>query len=329
MRKVLVTGATGFLGSNLVRLFHTQGFDVRIIVRPGAHVSVILGTPCEIVYGHIDNRGDVANAIKGCSVVIHAASITEQWGIDYATYERINITATKYIVDECIEQRVEKMIYVSTANTIGPGTLQHPGNEMNGFTLFNVNSGYINSKYLAQQYVLEQAERKGLHAVVVNPTFMIGPNDVKPSSGTLLLYSLGKRILFYPPGGKNFVHIKDVCQGIINAIDKGKKGNCYLLAGGNLSYKAFFKMLSNIAGEKKIMIRVPGIMLKTLGLIGSALQSLLIKNVRLTYGAAYLLCLGNYYTGRKSERELSLQYTSIETATTEAYEWFKENGYIK
>jgi dihydroflavonol-4-reductase len=329
MRKVLVTGATGFLGANLVRALHAQGFDVRVIVRPGAHTSVVLGTPCEIVYGQIDNRKDIANAMRGCSVVIHAASVTEQWGVDYETYERINITATKYIVDECIAQQIERMVYVSTANTIGPGSLQHPGNELNGFTLFNVNSGYINSKYLAQQYVLEQAEQKGLHAIVVNPTFMIGPNDIKPSSGALLLYGLGKRILLYPPGGKNFVHIKDVCQGIIHAIDKGKKGNCYLLAGENLSYKAFFKMLNNIAGESKLIIKIPAFVLKVIGLIGSALQALSVKNVRLTYGAAQLLCLDNYYSGSKSERELSLQYTPIETATTEAYDWFKENGYLK
>jgi dihydroflavonol-4-reductase len=324
MKKVLITGANGFLGSNLTRELYRMGYDIRIIVRPAADLKSIADIPCDVFFGHIDNIEHVLDAMKGCDIVIHAACITEQWGVSFAEYEKINFTATRHITAACLTLKVKQFIYVSTANTIGPGNKQHPGNELNGFTLFNANSGYINSKYLAQQYVLEQVAAKQLPGIVVNPTFMIGPNDVKPSSGKLILYGLKHRLLFYPPGGKNFVHIKDVCKGIINAMEKGKTGDCYLLAGQNLSYGEFFRLLKKISGKRQLLIPIPGFVLKMAGMIGS-LPGI---SGKLNYSTAYMLCLDNYYSGKKSERELQLHYTPVETAVSGAFTWFKENNYI-
>lgn len=327
MSKILVTGANGFLGSNLTRELFRIGYDVKIMVRPSANLKAISDIPCEIFFGNIDNKQDVSQAVAGCSIVIHAASITEQWTISFDEYEKINFTGTKNIVEACIAQKVDRLIYVSTANTMGPGSKNNPGSELNGFTHFNANSGYINTKYLAQQYVLEQVENKQLPAIIVNPAFMIGPNDNKPSSGKLILYGLQKKILFYPPGGKNFVYINDVCQGIVNAIDKGKPGNCYLLAGHNLSYREFFTLLNHLAKEPKIMIKIPAFILKFAGMLGSANERLTGRPGKLNNTAAYLLCLNNYYSGKKSERELHVQYTPVSDAISSALAWFKENNY--
>ncbi|NSL85966.1 NAD-dependent epimerase/dehydratase family protein [Chitinophaga sp. Mgbs1] len=328
MMKVLITGANGFLGSHLTRELFRQGYEVKAMIRASANLLGMEDIPCEIFSGNIDNRDDVCAAVAGCDIVIHTACITDQWNISFEAYERVNFTATKYIVEACIAQQVKRLIYVSTANTIGPGSKMHPGTELNGFTLFNANSGYINTKYLAQQYVLEQVAAGRLQGVVVNPTFMIGPRDSKPSSGKLILYGMKKKVLFYPPGGKNFVHIQDVCRGIVNAIDKGKTGDCYLLAGHNLTYREFFNILNQVSGEKKVMIRIPRFLLKIAGVTGSVLQQLLHIRGKLNYTAAYMLSLDNYYTGRKSERELQVRYTPIEDAIAGAHSWFKENNYF-
>lgn len=324
MKKVLITGANGFLGSNLARELYRMGYEIKIMIRPSADMKGIADIPCETFFGSIDNNAAVHEAVAGCDIVIHAACITEQWGVSFAEYEQTNFTATKYITAACITHQVRKFIYVSTANTIGPGNKNNPGNELNGFTLFNANSGYINSKYLAQQYVLEQVAARQLPGIVVNPTFMIGPNDVKPSSGKLILYGLKHRLLFYPPGGKNFVSIKDVCQGITGAIEKGRIGDCYLLAGQNLSYGEFFRLLKKLSGKRQLMIKIPAFILKTAGIIGS----LAGISGKLNYSAAYMLCLDNYYTGKKSERELQLRYTPVEAAVSGALTWFKENNYF-
>lgn len=326
-QKVLITGASGFLGANLARQLCRMQYDVRVLVRLNANLSSITDVPCEIWYGNIDNRRDVMDAVTGCDIVIHSAAITDQWNTGFETYERINFTGTQYICEACIEQQISRLIYVSTANTIGPGSKKEPGTELNGFTLFHAGSGYINSKYLAQQYVLEQVQKKQLPAVIVNPTFMIGPEDRKPSSGQIMLYGLNKKILFYPPGGKNFVYIEDVCNGIVNAIHQGRTGECYLLAGHNLSYGEFFRMVNKLADEPKLMIRIPAFVLKAGGLIGSLRKKLTGKSVRLTYANAYMLCLDNYYSAKKAQRELSMPITPMLVAVSHTLEWFKKNNY--
>ncbi|ASZ11900.1 NAD-dependent epimerase/dehydratase family protein [Chitinophaga pendula] len=328
MSKVLVTGANGFLGANLTRELFRLGYEVKAMVRPSADLKGISDIPCELFFGHIDDAAEVMQAVAGCDIVVHTASITEQWDIDFAAYERVNFTGTKHIVAACLAQGVQKFVHVSTANTMGPGNKENPGSELNGFALFNANSGYINSKYLAQQYVLEQIEHCKLPGVIVNPTFMIGPHDTKPSSGKLLLYGLGKKVVFYPPGGKNFVHIQDVCMGIIKAIERGRIGDCYLLAGHNLSYKEFFQLVNEVAREPKLIVRIPPVVLKVGGLIGSMVERVTRRSQKLNYSSAYLLCLENYYTGKKSERELSVRYTPMKTAVGDALNWFKENAYF-
>jgi dihydroflavonol-4-reductase len=326
MKKVLVTGANGFLGVNLVRMLTAEDFEVRILIRENANLDLIEEMNPEIFYGRIDNAGDVFKAVNGCEVVIHAASITEQHGIRFEQYEQINVTATKYVVEACLKYKIEKLVYVSTANTFGPGSISLPGTELNGFSYFKAGSGYINSKYLAQQFVLEQVHQKKLPAVVVNPAFMIGANDTKPSSGQLILYALNKKILFYPPGGKNFVHIQDVCCGIINAIDKGKNGSCYLLAGENLSYYNFFRLLFGITRQKPLMIKIPPIALKLGAVFSSLVQSANHRPQRLTRANAFLLCQKNYYSGKKSEMDLGLKYSPIKEAIKEACDWFANSG---
>lgn len=329
MQKVLITGANGFLGVNLTKLLTDLGYEIYAMVRPGADITLLKAAACHIVYGHIDNEKDVCDAVYDKDIVIHTASVTGQFGIAYETYEKINVTATQYIAAACLQYKVRKMIHVSTANAIAPGSISRPGTELNGFSLFKANSGYINTKYLSQQYLLEMRAKHQLPVVIVNPTFMIGPNDAKPSSGQLVLYGLNKKILFYPPGGKNFVHIHDVCKGIINAIDKGKTGECYLLAGDNLSYGHFFKKLNSIAHQKPVMIKIPRTVLTIAGYMGSLIANITRKPVKLTRSSAFMLCLDNYYSGRKSIKELALQYQTTDTAIRDAYHWFDQNGMVR
>lgn len=325
--KVLITGGNGFLGSNVARELFRRGYEVKLMMRGSSDATVVSDLPCEIYHGDISNQDEVSEAVKGCDYVVHTASITQQWAVSFKEYELINVRGTINVVNACLEHDVKKLIHISTANTIGPGNKIKPANELNSFTLLHVNSGYINSKYIAQQYVLEQVERKKLRAVIVNPTFMIGQFDVKPSSGKIILHGINKRLVFYPPGGKNFVHINDVCAGIANALEIGKIGDCYLLAGENLSYKEFFTLLNEVAGQDPTMIRIPQFVLKMMGIMGTLVGVFSKTSGKLTYSSAYMLCLYNYYSGKKSERELLIKYTPIDKAIGSALAWFKENNY--
>jgi len=328
METVLITGANGFLGAHLTRELYRKGFAVRAMIRAGADRRSIADIPCEIFEGAVDNKNDIDVALGGIDFVIHAASVTPPWGFPFSHYERINYAATRMLADACIQHKIRKLVYVSTANTLAPGTLQHPGTELSPFTLFSAGSAYIDTKYLAQQYILEQTAQHKLPAVIVNPTFMIGPGDFKPSSGRLLLYGMNRFLLFYPPGGENFVDVADVCTGVIAALEKGRTGECYLLAGENLSYREFFRVISRWSGQRSMMISLPGWLLRFTGMAGSLIGYIRGRSLPLNRSVTYMACIGNYYSARKAERELDVRFSPAGQAIHRALDWFKENNYF-
>lgn len=325
MNKVLITGGNGLLGANTARLLYRQGYNVRILIRPGADIRSISDLPLEIYHGSIDIGADVSAAVSGCDFVVHTASVTEQWGVPAQAYEKINIQGTKNIIESCLRHNVTKLVHISTANTMAPGSKTSPGNELGAFTLFYVNSPYINTKYIAQQLVLEAVAEKKLPAVVINPTFMIGPYDSKPSSGKLIRYALDKKILFYPPGGKNFVHVQDVAACIAEALKRDCNGATFLAAAENLTYGEFFTKIHQHAGQNPLMIKIPAIVLLITGLIGNFIGWITGKKQKLNYSSARLLCLDNYYSGEKSETYLNVKYRPVKEAIKDAIAWFEND----
>ncbi len=207
--KDLVTGANGLLGANIVRELVDRGYDVRILARETSDLSGLKDVKVERVNGDILDPDSIDQAVKGCDYVIHSAANTSQWPTDYIHYEPVNVTGTKYVIDAVKKHLVKRFVFVSSANAFGNGTKERPGTELNEFSGFDIGSGYMISKFVAQQAVLAEVERSNLPAIVVNPTFMIGPYDSKPSSGQIIVMGMGKKIQVSPPGGKNFIHVSD------------------------------------------------------------------------------------------------------------------------
>lgn len=327
MSKVLVTGANGLLGANLVRLLLERNYEVRAMVRATAGLRSLQGAGCELFKGDITLKEDIFRAVEGCRYVIHSASNTNQFPTAYRHYEPINVRSTQLIAAAVAHFGVEKLVHVSTANCFGPGSLSEPGDELSEFAFFGYRSGYINSKFIAQQYVLGEAEAGRLPAVVVNPTFMLGAYDSKPSSGVIILQGLKSRVQLCPPGGKNFVHVRDVATGIVNALGKGSIGQCYLLAGRNLSYVDFYKLLNKVTGHRATQLRIPGPVLKGTGYLGG-MWNVLGGSVPLNYTNARLLCVPNYYTAEKARLELDMPFTPIEEAVADAVAWFRQEAIL-
>lgn len=327
--KILVTGASGLLGANIALALKKGSYEVRILTRKNSTVSILKDADFELVYGDITNYKEVQAAMTGCDAVIHSASLTSPEPTAFEAYEEVNVKGTMHMVNAALAVGVKRFIYISTANTIGAGTIQNPGTELSAFNLFHVGSGYVNSKYLAQQYVLEQVERKALPAVILNPTFMIGAYDYKPSSGEIILRAFKQWIQFFPSSGKNFVHVKDVARVAINALHLGKIGQCYLVANENLTYKDFFNKVNRIASRSAIQISLPSTLLNGLGLLGSLWNKMGIRQTTLNYANTQLLNLHNYYSGKKAEREFQITYTPIDEAIKDAVDWFSQNGYIR
>ncbi|MFH1936854.1 MAG: NAD-dependent epimerase/dehydratase family protein, partial [Bacteroidota bacterium] len=261
--KVIVTGANGLLGANVVRELVNRGYDVRIFARETSDLSGLQGVEFERINGDILDPEAVDRAVKGCDYVIHSAANTSQWPTTYDHYEPVNVTGTKHVIEAVKKHAVKRFVCVSSANAFGNGTREKPGTELFEFNGFRIGSGYMISKFVAQQTVLAEVEQNNLPAVVVNPTFMIGPYDNKPSSGQIIVMGMGKRIQPTPPGGKNFIHVRDAAVATCNALTMGRTGECYLLANENLSYREFFALLNKVIGETPSYLGLPGGVLKT------------------------------------------------------------------
>lgn len=325
--KVLVTGANGLLGSNIVRQLLKRGMQTRAMIRPDARLLSLDGCDPEYFAGYITSHEDVKKAVAGCDYIIHTAAITDPTLPRLSDYMKVNVDGTQNIIDASITNKIKRLVYISSTNSIGYGSKENPGTEEKPPMKPYTDSFYAISKYKAEQKVINAVSRNGLNAVILNPSFMIGPYDSKPSSGRLLLIGYKDRIVFLTHGGKNFVPVEDVAIGSCNALTKGRTGEKYLLTNSNLSYKEFYDIVDTITGYKRYKIIMPSWMVRFTGLLGS-IGSYSGKQVLLNYNNAKILTVQNFYRADKAIKELDFPQSDIKIAITKALNWFRENNYI-
>ena len=320
--RVLVTGANGLLGANIVEQLTINGFQAIAMVRKGCNKEGLKGLVYVLFEGDITDSNDLERVVSRCGYVVHCAAKTSQKG-KFPDYEKINIYSAQLIIEACKKHHVKRLVFVSTANCFTNGTLNKPENEESGFMPWLKQSGYAYSKYIAQTLVLNETKNKSLNAVVVAPTFMVGARDTGNSSGKLLSYAKKNRILLYPPGGKSFVDVGFAAQTIVNALTIGKSGNCYLLAGVNLTYKEFFKKVSKITGTRKLLVPIPKFILVLIASVSNFIEQLFHISLPLSKVNQKLLCLNNYFSNKKAVQEIGLKKTNIEDSISNAIVWFK------
>ncbi|SMO66878.1 Nucleoside-diphosphate-sugar epimerase [Chryseobacterium rhizoplanae] len=321
MKKVCVTGATGLLGTNVIIKLLQNGYSVIALVRKK---SSWLGEENEnLKLLEADLSSDLSLLLKEIDLVIHIAAETRQNLISYDEYRKVNYETTVNLFTHAELMNVKKFLFVSTANTLGYGTTTFRGNEQAPQLYPFTHSMYAQTKLEAEEYLLKN--RKNTEVIIVHPTFMIGAYDSKPSSGKIIFWAWKKKLVFYPKGGKNFVHVEDAANGVLNAIEKGRNGEKYLLANENLSYKEFFKKINRITHQNPVMIAIPNGLLSFLGLIGEGLRKLKIKtNLSTSNMKALQIC--NYYSNQKSVNELGLHYQPVDKAIEDAIQYFDQNN---
>ncbi len=327
--KIFLTGTSGLLGSNVARELLRRGYAVRGLFRDHEDVSDYKDiAPFEPFYGDITDPAKMEEAVQGCQVVIHAAADTGLWPDRSPAYVATNVEGTRHIMQACQKAGVQRMIYVSSANTLGFGTKQHPGNEQTPPQFAQYGLGYMETKYQAQQMLLQAFRENNFPVVIVNPTFMIGPHDHKPSSGRMVLAVSEGKVPGYPLGGKNYVYVGDAATAIVNAIEMGRLGECYILGHVNLSYREMFTKVAQIVGVRPPRLPIPPVLTKGFGLLGSAYGKVFHKTPNVSYKMARVACDGHYFTAQKAVEELNMPQTSLDIAIKECYEWFKTNGYV-
>lgn len=325
MKNILVTGANGLLGLNTIIELIAQGYCVKGYLRDSRKITHEIKGSLELVEGDIRDIQKLNSALRGCDCVIHTAAITDQNLLDYEHYYDVNVKGVMNITNAAIENKVKRIIYVGSANEFGYGNLDDLGDETREIKYPFNKSYYARSKKEAHDFIL--TKMKEIEVVVINPTFMIGAHDSKPSSGKLVLLGLRKRFVLCPPGGKNFICVKDVAKGIIKAINYGNNGEAYLLANENLTYHDFFKTLKKESDRNFIIIKVPNIMLQFAGLFGNMLRSIRVKT-NFSSENMSAVCINSYYSNKKAKTELGLEFSPITKGLKESVMWFRNKQII-
>lgn len=319
MKRVFITGITGLLGTNLAHALLESDYRVTAIVRDSKrYFGKRTANLTLIEMGLFD---DYDAYLKEADYVVHIAAVTGVNLIDYSDYEKVNYTATARLFDKAKAHNVSGFIFISSANTIGYGSLKNLGSEHKKIRKPFTKHYYAQTKLKAERYLLENNTNNEVDLKILNPTFMIGSNDSKPSSGKIIRDVLHARHVFYPPGGKNFVPVKDVVQAIINSFTHGDSNNKYLVAGENMTYKEFYKRVGSITKQNQTIIFVPKIILLILGYLGSLMRFFRIKT-RLSLSNVQTLCIKNYYDNQKSKAALQISYTNIDDAIAESAAYF-------
>lgn len=324
--KVLVTGANGLLGHHIVFELLRRNYQAAIIVRSERNIFFNLSR-VEVHIGNFTDYNQLTEAARGCDAIIHTAAVTATDLLHYEDYERINSKGAKLVVRVAEELDIQRIVFVSTANTVGFGDKNRLANETSPISFPFSESFYARSKVAAEEIFREAAGRTGKHIIIINPTFMIGPVDPKPSSGELMLRGYKKRMLFVPRGGKNFVPVKDVAEVACNALTQGRSGERYLASGVNLSFADFYSLQKKIGNYTQIIFPIPDFCLKILGWVGDLFRKVEIKTEICSMNLNQLI-IREYYSNKKVIDELSMKPTDLKIAIKEALDWFREEGKI-
>ena len=330
MPKVLVTGATGLLGANVVRTLLERGYEVRALVRRTSNLKALEGVTVELCEGDITDEGSIRAAVDGCDYAVHAAALVSMWPGHFKLMERVNVEGTRNFLNACKAYgRLERLVHVSSVDAIGMRSRENPADEAVPWDYSQYRNGYALTKKRAQDIALEFAAG-GMPVVVVNPTYMFGAHDAKPSSGQMIIEVVRKRARFYTTGGNNFVDVLDVAAGIANALVAGSPGELYILGNDdyNLSYREIFSLIADITGAPKPLAPIPRPVALLAGRLSDAVSMVLNKPTQLSYAAAFMGYQPHYFTSKKARTKLDLPQSPVEGAIERAYAWFRQNGYI-
>ncbi len=324
--KILVTGANGLLGHHVVMQLQQMHHDIRIILR-GSRNLYFDKTGIEIIQGNFTDYISLKKAADGCDAIIHIAAVTATDLLHYDDYRSVNTTGAANVIRVADELNINRIVFVSTANTIGYGNPEKMADEHCDIEYPFTKSFYARSKVEAEKLFVAASKKTGRHVIIINPTFMIGSHDVKPSSGKLMLMGYRRRWMFTPKGGKNFVAVTDVATAVCNALTMGQNGERYLASGVNLSFTEFYKIQSRVGEYEQNIIEIPDALLEMAGKAGDFIRLFGVKTEICSMNLNQLT-IREYYTNKKAVQELKMPKKPIEQAIEEALEWFKKNASI-
>src|SRR5579864_78631 len=325
----LVSGATGFVGSHVVRRLAASGESVRALARPGSRRQALEGVAVEWVEGDLRDEASLDRALAGVNRVYHVAADYRLWSRHPQEIYDSNVTGTKNLLAAALRARVQRVVYTSTVATIAVPHGNALPDETNRASVDEMIGNYKRSKLLAEQEAL-RAAHEGLPVVIVNPTTPVGPGDWKPTpTGRILLDFLQGRMPAYVDAGLNFVAVEDVADGHLLAAERGRVGERYLLGGRNMTLKELLDALASITGLPAPTRRIPHSVALVSAVASTAFARFTGREPRIPLEGVRIARHSMFVNDAKARKELGYTPGPVEAALERAVNWYVANGYVK
>ncbi|MCY4064245.1 MAG: NAD-dependent epimerase/dehydratase family protein [Chloroflexi bacterium] len=327
--KALVTGATGFVGSHLTRLLIERGCSVRALYRSEKKFSALGDLDYEAIAGDLDDIAILEAACADCDVVFHVAAKADYWkDDDRDALWRINVHGTRNLLTAARSAGVGRVIFTSSASTIGICPGDAPADESVAFNLPPERFWYAFSKVKAEEIVAEFVA-DGMDIVTLNPTVIIGPGDLNAISGSFVIETARWQWLTpLSSGGLAVIDVRDVARAHVNAVERGRSGERYILNSANLSYREWFGLIAAACGVRAPAFFMPDWLLEPTARCIELLRALGFQTPmdanQTRLGSAHV-----YFDGAKAQREIFTPSIDIETSLKDTFDWYERNGYIK
>jgi dihydroflavonol-4-reductase len=331
MKRVLVTGSTGFIGGALCKELVQRGYKVRAFHRSSSNLDLLKDLPVEHAIGDLSSTESLVAAMQDIDIVFHTAALLGPT-TNPAEHYRVTVAGTRAVMDAAIENNVQRVVHTSSIAALGipsfPSETNEPENApiLNEYSTWNLRPNhwaYGYGKYLAELEI-QKAVAKGLDVVITNPSYVVGPGDIYRKDNSPFIQIANGKIPFIPTGGVNIVHVKDVVNGHLAAMEHGKRGERYILGGENLTFKAFIQLIGKISQTRVPDLSISGKLIRPLVNLAKLFDNAIklpvpIDTIRF---AGY----GFYVSNQKSIVELHLKYQhTSEDAIRDAFAWFRQN----
>ena len=329
--KTLITGASGFVGAAVLRELLKKGHKVKALVRKSSVLDNLKNLDVEIVQGDLKDRDSLKKCLKDCKYLFHVAADYRLWVPKPEEIYENNVLGTENLMEEALNSEIEKIVYTSSVAVLGKPINGDIANEKTPVNVSQMIGHYKKSKFLAEEKVKELYKTSKLPVVIVNPAAPVGPRDIKPTpTGKMVLDAAMKKIPAYLDTGLNIVHVDDVAKGHMQAFNKGKLGERYILGGENLTLKEMLEIISILCGNKPPKIRLPRKPLYPIGYVFEIFARLFnIKNPMLTVDMIRMAEKKMFFSSEKAKKELNYKYKSAKNALKDAIQWFIDNGYCR
>jgi dihydroflavonol-4-reductase len=326
-KPVLVTGASGFVGSAVVRALLAQGRHVRVLLRPASDRRNIAGLEVEERIGSLEDAASLAAAVAESGALFHVAADYRLWVRDPDAMYAANVAGTERLMAAALAAGVAQIVYTSSVATLGVGHHGTPADETTPSTLDDMIGPYKRSKFLAEEAVRRMVREQGLPAVIVNPSTPIGPRDVKPTpTGRMIIEAASGRMPAFVDTGLNLVHVDDVAAGHLLAEAKGRVGERYILGGENMTLARILGEIARLCGRKAPSLQVPVAAVWPVAVVAEAVGRTTGREPFVTLDGLRMAKKKMFFTSAKAERELGYRARPAADGLADAIAWFRAQG---